>query len=103
MVTDQGRGELLAVALTAAVLAAAGLLRGEVHQSQTSGQLARVASLLEAQPALAVGFATTETDEPATVLGVEVDWSERDQPAIKTPAGTAALVSRKEPAADLTP
>ena len=90
---------LLTIAMTAAVLSALQLVRGEVHQRSTSQLLAQVASLLRIEAALVLGFATGEEGEPAKEIDVTPNWAERDQPAVKV--RTVRLVTSKEPESDL--
>ena len=87
--------------MTAAVLSALQLVRGEAHQRSTSEILGQVASLLRTEPALVVGFAAGEDDEPVKEINVTPDWAERDQPAVKV--RRAGVSDSKEPAGDLVP
>lgn len=73
---------LLMVAAVAALLSATELLRGETHQRRAAKQLADLASLLEVQVSLEVGFAGQE-GQVLHEWEVTPDWTDRAGPAIR--------------------
>ena len=93
---------LLALASIAAILSAVQLLRGEAHQTATTTQLAQVASLVQVQAALEVGFSGGEEDDTLSAIEVAPDWTDRGGPAIKVLHDMrTAVLAPKVPASDL--